>query len=63
LLIWKGLDKRCSYGGFGFTGSRLPSHGTIPNCANSELPVDEVDRALFAAATRVQVHNGKTARL
>jgi hypothetical protein len=26
------------------------------------LPVDEGDRALFATATRVQVHNGKTAR-
>jgi hypothetical protein len=26
------------------------------------LPVDEVDRALFAATTRVMVHNGKTAK-
>jgi hypothetical protein len=30
--------------------------------SNSELPVDDVDRALFAAATRVTVHNGKSAK-
>jgi hypothetical protein len=28
---------------------------------NTELPIDSVDESLFAAATRVQVHNGKTA--
>jgi hypothetical protein len=26
-----------------------------------ELPLDELDRALFAAATKVTVHNGKLA--
>ena len=29
--------------------------------AGSELPVDDTDRALFAAATRFQVHNGRKA--
>jgi hypothetical protein len=29
---------------------------------NTELPVDDVDKDLFAAAMRVQVHNGKTAK-
>jgi hypothetical protein len=29
---------------------------------NSELPIDDVDRALFAAATSVKVWNGRTAR-
>jgi hypothetical protein len=28
-----------------------------------ELPVDEIDEALFAATTRVTIHNGKTAKL
>jgi hypothetical protein len=28
----------------------------------SELPVDDIDRALFAAATRVKVRNGRTVR-
>jgi hypothetical protein len=27
-----------------------------------ELLVDEIDEALFATATRVTVHNGKTAK-
>jgi hypothetical protein len=29
---------------------------------NSELPIDKVDEALFATATRVHVHNGQMAR-
>jgi hypothetical protein len=34
-------------------------HPDKPWC-NSELPIDSTDEALFAAATRVTIHNGST---
>jgi hypothetical protein len=46
------LEDRSDYDGFGTNGSHLTSHG-------AELPIDGIDEALFTAATRVTVHNGK----
>jgi hypothetical protein len=39
-------------------------HWKVPSkpCHNSELLIDEGDRTLCVAITRVQVHNGKNAR-
>jgi hypothetical protein len=36
-------------------------HPDKPWC-NSEIPVDDIDQALFAAATKVTIHNGYTAK-
>jgi hypothetical protein len=56
LLTWSGLGERCVCASYGVSGSNQTSRGV------HELPVDDIDRALFAAATRVKVRNGRTVR-
>jgi hypothetical protein len=71
---WRHVCRPLQYGGLGIAD--LERFGRVlrlrwlwgklkqpdkPWCG-SELPIDDVDTTLFAAATRVKVRNGRTAR-